>query len=246
MSIQSIDFRRAAYARKKRQRLAKQDADMARILGLEEDEQPDALFERWPQSIPARLRSNLVEDVYFAWGQLVGQRSDRKFAQSLPKMAELSRIQVLEDIGEEGLRRHGVEIKALLDRILALKGNKSLMLMLDESSLGGEGARSNIYMDLIGPPTEDILEQIRTALASMFMLGGQLLINQTLPMRSQQRDAEGNLVWTAQERIYGAVMFEGQWRSLDESRLRTLYGTDPLTGIQSQAATGLHFAQLSS
>lgn len=207
------------HAAQKEQRLERQRVTLALILALPVDEQTAALFEAWPQRIPKTVWTVLSRQQKHAWQAL---RQEKWDTNDEPEQDD--GLAVYREFGGEAAVTHRQGIDEVLGLCQSVQGTKRLVIVFEDPLDDEDPAQSLTSSYLMSSQGEinGLSNSVPLDEVLAFCLYGQgtLTIRQELALKVQQRDAQGQKVWVAQERMYGVQMSEGHWSTMSPTEMR--------------------------
>jgi len=209
---------REAYWKKKKNLKKKQMDSFIAVTRLPPRAQASALFGLWPERLPQIVSAMVEKNVLKNWRKLRSKKHDVRWNSLADKYYELKD----EAIAKEYLiilnELHGQEAKKMCDVIETLKDLNRMTV-----ALGPDNDSYNVVVSFVGKNESERRAEMMSIFVKALHTQAGIHVRQTLPLRVQVKDSEGQNQWVPQERIYGLTCFGGRWASITEAQVRYAY-----------------------
>ena len=236
-----------AYDESKKKRLAKQKNTWAQIAQLPKSEQPQALFDAWPQKLPDVVFGLLNPDVLNGWRGIREDFHEDLIGYEMESIGLISEGQrLLMQIGRHGRKIYADQVEQVIGIAQSISGKKKLVLTLSHPDLLDEDDQNSICGTFFMNETGIVDDEFKMGLGLGLMGSGGLVIRQTLPLRVMVGTENGQQVWQHQEKVYGIFMSNGQWEALSDKDVKHSYCVDHQTGEAIEPPVGQQYGDLKS
>lgn len=232
------------YTAEVRQSRRQTQADhLATVMSLPDRARGGALFALWPGKLPRSVRRAITPQVLAAWRRIraiVEEHKLRAFIESMDGMRSLLHLDDDEEDGYVGAQtRASIELMMLehKDQVNSLQQLVVSISQLKQITIGLSNGKTRKFDLEDGHDHED---DIILGFCMAMDMGGGITLRQTLSLRTQVKNDQGEIEWRAQERVYGIHCDEGQWEGITAAQMRAAYehdqegnklGPDPLTSF---------------
>ena len=214
-----------SYQLARRQRFDAQDAHWAAVQQLPARAQAGALFALWPHKLPKRLRRLIKGTLLDQWRALRRADQDKKM-EAFHQLVDQMLFEMEDQRHQEMLIiKHESSIEEI-HSVLNLIPNIECVTVVTP--------QDTYKIDLPLDDDDDPLFHELSAKELNLMLAVALdqesagvVIRQTSPLRTQVTNAQGQMEWQHQQRVYGMLCGRGQWKALTDKEMRQSYIHDP-------------------
>lgn len=207
----------SSFLQAKQLRHTRQRQQFDEVLALPESEQAQALFARWSEKLPRLVRSEITPSLRTAWRALREEQTETRFQ---AWMEDHFNAEMKEEVMDHLRQLHGEKAIDLAQVISRIPNLLKITLVFHNQNA--------VSFDLQG--YEDCEDDIINGFCLALNQGAGILIRQELPLKSQVRNAQGELVWVQQNRIYGVYAGHGELVWLSKEQVRKSFMTDAKTG----------------
>lgn len=207
------------------------------VSALPERAQGGALYALWPYKLPKTVRSRISSTVRAQWRAARHLATESRIQRQL---AELERMDAemdamldhvkSQEIYDHLREMHGDQAERLVQVITSVANLKAITVAL------GNGLTRQFNLD----EEDDYQEELMTGVCLAMEMGAGITLRQSLALRVQVPNTQGQMEWRAQERVYGFSCGEGRWTALTAADMRRAYQHDQ-DGNPMEADPGTSF-----
>ena len=226
MAKHYLSITKNVYKKNKQSSINKKENKWVYIQSLEEESQPFAIFELWPQKVPKILWKRCSTKQKKLWHIQRIQMLERKIFDSCPELSNLLINLRLQKNFVKAIEKYGDIFNDIFKIIIKIPNKKNIVVNFsdipDEDDLIQDDLELSVevVIDKDNKISEEDMGKILESVCMGLEKEGEIIIYQELPLKIQRKNKNGEMEWINQEKVFGVRLQNSSWTGLNKNEVR--------------------------